>query len=408
MPCARSESGHAARESELDIAAIFRQHFTAFRDRYGPPPSCERVARDVMRCRTAVLGGHLDVCTACGFTRPAYNSCRNRHCPKCQALRQARWVEQRLARLVPTHYFHVVFTLPRDLHGLVRRNRSRLYTLLLQSAAATLDALARDPKWLPEAAQLAITAVLHTWTRELLFHPHVHCLVSGGGLSLDGTRWIAAPPEFLFPVHVLGTLFRGKFLAGLTSLLATGTLEDDANDRAARRRRQRLYNQSWVVYAKRPFGGPQQVFRYLGHYTHRVAISNRRLVHRDDTTVVFRTRGRARTACHPVEFIRRFLEHVLPARFVKIRHFGLFAAVHVRTRLAHARHLLATTVRGFPADTPAAPPSLPSPGARPFAALLLQLTGIDLACCPICHQRTMLRRPAPRACRGPPRPRSRP
>jgi hypothetical protein len=174
-------------------------------------------------------------------------------------------VEHRMTRLVPTHYFHVVFTIPRDLHGLVRRNRARLYALLLQSAAAALDTLARDPQWLTEAAQLAITAVLHTWTRELLFHPHVHCLVSGGGLSRDGARWIAAPPDFLFPVHVLGKLFRGKFLAGLAELLAAGILDDDADHRAARRRRQRLYEQSWVVYAKRPFGGPQQVFRYLGH-----------------------------------------------------------------------------------------------------------------------------------------------
>ena len=403
MPCARVGAGQAARESGFEVAAIFRQHFAAFRDRYGPPPSCARVARDVMRCRTAALGGHLDVCTACGATRPAYNSCRNRHCPKCQALRQARWVEQRVTRLVPTHYFHVVFTLPSELHGLVRRNRARLYALLLKSAAATLETLARDPHWLPEPAQLAITAVLHTWTRELHFHPHVHCLVSGGGLSLDGTRWIAAPPEFLFPVHVLGKLFRGKFLAELTTLLTTGQLDDDADHRAARRRRQRLYDHSWVVYAKRPFGGPQHVFRYLGHYTHRVAISNHRLIHCDDATVVFRTRGRAHTACPPVEFIRRFLDHVLPRRFVKIRHFGLFAAVHVRTRLAHARQLLTTPAATSHPD--AAPASNPAPAAEgPFATLLLTLTGIDLARCPSCHQRTMVRRPLLRAGRGPPHP----
>jgi hypothetical protein len=408
MACARLRAGHAAQGAGFEVADIFRAHFPAFRDRYGPGPSAVRVARDLIRCRTAALGGHLDVCTTCGFTRPAYNSCRNRHCPKCQALRQARWVEQRLTRLVPTHYFHVVFTLPRDLHRLVRRNRARLYTLLLRSAAAALEALARDPKWLTESAQLAITAVLHTWTRDLRFHPHVHCIVSGGGLSLDGTRWVAAPPDFLFPVHVLGTLFRGKFLAGLTALLAARTLADDAADRAARRRRQRLYDASWVVYAKRPFGGPQQVFRYLGHYTHRVAISNRRLVHLDDATVVFRTRGRAHTACPPVEFIRRFLDHVLPARFVKIRHFGLFAAVHVRTRLAHARHLLATTAVAISPDPPGVPHAPRVPDPRPSAALLLELTGIDLACCPLCRQRTMVRRPLPGECRGPPHAPSRP
>ena len=399
MPCARSAAGHAARDAGLDIAAIFARHFAAVRARDRPPPTCERVARDLIRCRTAALGGHVDVCTACGFTRPAYNSCRNRHCPKCQALRQARWVEQRLTRLVPTHYFHVVFTIPADLHGLVRRNRRRLYTLLLQSAAAALTTLARDPQWLGESAELAITTVLHTWTRDLHFHPHVHCLVSGGGLSRDGTRWVAAAPNFLFPVHVLGALFRGKVLAAIAAARAAGALDDDAHDRAARRRRQRCYDQRWVVYAKCPFGGPQQVFRYLGQYTHRVAITNHRLVHVDDTTVVFRTRGRARTACAPGEFIRRFLEHVLPPRFVKIRHFGLFAAGHVRTRLVQARAVLTTTATA-PTTTAA---TKDAPAARPFAALLLALTGIDLARCPACHGRTLVRRPLLRYDRGPPR-----
>jgi len=410
MACAHANVGHAARDPDRTVAAIFRQHFAAFRARYGPPPSCERVARDLVRCRTAALGGHRDVCAACGFTRPAYNSCRNRHCPQCQARRQAQWVEHRVARLIPTHYFHVVFTIPRDLHGLVRRNRRRLYALLLQSAAAALTTLAHDPRWLGEAADLAITTVLHTWTRELHFHPHVHCLVSGGGLSRDGTRWIPAPPRFLFPVHVLGRLFRGTVLAGLAALRAAGQLDDDAPDRAARRRRQRLYDQSWVVYAKRPFGGPAQVFRYLGHYTHRVAITNHRLLHVDDTTVVFRTRGRAHTACPPVEFLRRFLEHVLPPHFVKIRHSGLFAAAHVHTRLAQARALLTTTTPAtpiFPAD-PVPAPASSAIAVRSVAAWLLAVSGIDLTRCPRCHRRTIQRQVLPLASRGPPHPGCRP
>jgi hypothetical protein len=384
------------------VADIFRHHFEAFRRRYGPTPSYDRVARDVMRCRTAALGGHLDVCTTCGFARPAYNSCRNRHCPKCQALRQARWVQQRMTRILPTHYFHVVFTVPRELHGLVRLNRAHSYDLLIKSAAAALDALARDPKWLTHSAQLAITCVLHTWTRELTFHPHVHCIVSGGGLSSGGQRWIAARPDFLFPVHVLGALFRGKVLAGLTALRTAGHLRDDAQDRATRRRRQRLYDHSWIVYAKRPFAGAQQVFRYLGNYTHRVAIANSRLVHLDDDTVLFRTRGRHLTSCHPVEFIRRFLEHVLPARFVKIRHFGLFAATHVHTRLKDARRLLASTTVDLPPDHAVSPPGSAGTPELPFAALLLALTGIDLRLCPTCHTPTMVRRPLPTDYRGPP------
>jgi Putative transposase/Transposase zinc-binding domain len=389
--------------SRLEVADIFRHHFEAFRHRYAPTPSCERVARDVMRCRTAALGGHLEVCTACGFARPAYNSCRNRHCPKCQALRQARWVQQRMTRILPAHYFHVVFTVPSKLHGLVRLNRARLYDLLIKSAATTLDTLARDPKWITHSAQPAITCVLHTWTRELQSHPHVHCIVSGGGLSLDGARWIAAPPTFLFPVHVLGSLFRGKFLAGLAALQARGHLRDPDHARAARRRRRRLHDTRWVVYAKRPFGGPEQVYRYLGRYTHRVAISNTRLLSADPARVVFRTRGHATASCHPVEFIRRFLDHVLPKRFVKIRHFGLVAPVNVNTRLAHARRLLTATAAGLPRHLPATPPSTASIAALPFAALLLALTGIDLDRCPNCRQRTIVRRPLPIDCRGPPR-----
>lgn len=403
MACARAASGHAARHATLEIATIFARYFAAFRARYRPPPSCERVARDLLRCRTAALGGHVDVCPACGFTRPAYNSCRNRHCPKCQALRQARWVEQRVARLVPTHYFHVVFTIPRDLHDVIRRNRTRLYALLLRSAAGALATLARDPHWLGESAELAITTVLHTWTRELHFHPHVHCLVSGGGLARDGTHWVAAAPTFLFPVHVLGRLFRGKVLAALATLRAAGALDDAIPDRAARRRRQRCYDQSWVVYAKRPFGGPHQVFRYLGQYTHRVAIANHRLVQLDDALVVFRTRGRAQTACAPLEFIRRFLEHVLPPRFVKIRHFGLFAAGHVHTRLAQARALLTSVPPAATITTAAATADMPeTPAVQSAAALLLALTGIDIARCPACHRRTLVRHPLMRPGRGPP------
>lgn len=406
MHGARCPSGAPVPHAGLEVADIFRRHFAAFQQRWIPPPSVTRVAWDVMRCRTAALGGHLEVCAACGWERPAYHSCRNRHCPKCQALRQARWLAQRMTRMVPTHYFHVVFTVPSELHGFVRRNRARLYDLLVKSAAAALLTLGRDPKWLKHPAQLGLTCVLHTWTRALTFHPHVHCIVTGGGLALDGTHWVAAAPDFLFPVHVLGALFRGKVLAGLATLRARGQLrQDDPGNRAATRRRARLSEQSWVVYAKRPFGGPAQVYRYLGRYTHRVAISNTRLVSADDDRVVFRTRGHATASCDPVEFIRRFLEHVLPTRFVKIRHCGLFAAVHVHTRLEHARRLLATTdtAVSIPRDHAAASPSTASPTALPFAALLLALTGIDLGLCPHCHQRTMTRRPLPLDCRGPPR-----
>jgi hypothetical protein len=242
-------------------------------------------------------------------------------------------------RILPVHYFHVVFTLPSELAGLVRDNRADIYELLIKSAAASLLALGRDPRWLGKAAQLGVTAVLHTWARDLHLHPHVHCIVTGGGLGEDD-QWVAASPEFLFPVHVLGALFRGKFLAGLEQLRTEGKLHDDADDRAARRRRARLYEHSWVVYAKRPFGGPEQVYRYLGRYTHRVAISNARLVSMDDHAVVFRTRDKQTATVDPVEFIGRFLEHILPKGFIKIRHFGLLAPANVNDRLERAKRLL--------------------------------------------------------------------
>ena len=259
---ARGPSGAAVARAGpgLEVAEIFRRHLEPLRRRCGLGPEEDRIARDVMACRTAVLGGHLEVCTSCGLERPAYNSCRNRRCPKCQALRGARWVEERMERILPVHYFHVLFTLPSELHELGRRNRALVLDLLLESATRALLTLGRDPKWLGRPALLGVTSVLHTWARDLHFHPHAHCIVTGGGLALDGgeSAWVAAPPDFLVPVRVLGALFRGIFLHGLERHRVRGMLRDVLDDRAARRRRARLYDQSWVVYAKRPFGGPSR------------------------------------------------------------------------------------------------------------------------------------------------------
>jgi hypothetical protein len=354
-------------------------------------PEQHAVLRAIARCRTAALGGHADVCGACGYTTIAYNSCRNRHCPKCQALSQARWLEQRMERVLPTHAFHVVFTLPSELHGLVLANRETLFALLFAAAAEALLELGRDPRWL--GAELGITSVLHTWTRDLRFHPHVHCIVTGGGLSLDGQRWIATRPDYLFPVKVLGALFRGKFLACLNELYARGALRLEgpamklADPARFARVRDKLYRSRWVVYSKPPFGGPEQVFRYLGRYTHRVGLSNQRLVALDERGVTFRTRGAQTATLAPHEFLRRFLLHVLPKGFVKIRHYGLMAASNVGTRLAVAQRLLGTEPPPRAADTPKAP--------RDFRELLLALTGIDLRCCPRCGAFAMQRLPLP-------------
>lgn len=354
-------------------------------------PDQHAVLRAVARCRTAALGGHVDVCDACGHGAIAYNSCRNRHCPKCQALSQARWIERRMERVLPTHAFHVVFTIPSELHGLVMVNRKAMFALLFASAADALLELGRDHRWL--GAELGITSVLHTWTRDLRFHPHVHCVVSGGGLSLDGTKWIAARPDFLLPVRVLGALFRGKFLARLVRLYEHGELRLDgpasalADRTRFERLKDKLYRTRWVVYAKRPFGGPEQVFRYLGRYTHRVGLSNRRLVSLDDRGVTFRTHGEQTVTLAPDEFLRRFLLHVLPKGFVKIRHHGLMAASNVSTRLAAARRLLAREQAPATSDVSRSPAD--------FRELLLALTGIDLRRCPRCGALAMRRHPLP-------------
>jgi hypothetical protein len=345
--------------------------------------------RDIEACRTAVLGGHVDVCPKCEHSRPAYNSCRNRHCPKCQALPQARWIEARVERVLPTRYFHVVFTLPAALRPVAHRNRALVFDLLFAAAAQTLLALGKDPARL--GAQLGITSVLHTWTRKLTFHPHVHCIVTGGGLAPGGDRWISADRRHLFPVKVLGKLFRGKFLAGLRRAHRDGKLDlagtPLVDPSAFAHLLDDLYRTAWVVYAKAPFAGPKHVFRYLGRYTHRVGISNHRLLRFDADSVCFVTKGGHTLTLPAPEFIRRFLLHVLPAGFVKIRHFGLHASGNVATRLAAARDLLAAPA-ATEHDRPAAAPET-------WRDLLLRLTGVDAALCPRCGA-TMERIAAPR------------
>ena len=374
--------------------------------------------RDIVACRTAVLGGHVDECDTCGHAEVSYNSCRNRHCPKCQCLRQARWVEQRMERVLPTHHFHVVFTVPQELKPLALRNRKRFFELLFAAASRTLVDLGRDPKRL--GGLLGITAILHTWTRSLVFHPHVHCIVTGGGLSDDAMRWVSADRgrgRYLFPVEVMRALFRGKLLAALSDALEHGELQLDGPcaDLAAQAVRANLWNQlyrkNWVVYCKRPFGGTEHVFKYLGRYTHRVGISNQRLISMDDHGVTFATKQGATETLAPKEFIRRFLLHVLPPGFVKIRHFGLHAPGNVNTKLVAARRLIEA-----PPDTPAA--TLSGVDARPAAIvaailvaavilaanrtatwreLLLALTGLDVTRCRVCGQGTLVRRCLPRS-----------
>jgi hypothetical protein len=373
----------------LEVADVFRDAGEAYRERYVPTFEQRKVISAIKNCRTAVLGGHLDVCAKCGHQAPAYNSCRNRHCPKCQSLAQARWLEQRRERIVPTKYFHVVFTLPQELRALARANPKEMYDLVLESAARTLLDFGRSRL----RAQLGVTTVLHTWTRELRFHPHAHCIVTAGGLDDEG-HWIPARSRYLFPVKAMSRVFRGKLLDGLArrydrqTLDLSGPCASLADPVAFNQLRDHLYRKEWVVYAKPPFGGPEHVFQYLGRYTHRVGISNQRLVSFDGREVCFRTKNGNTTSVDGVEFVRRFLLHVLPAGFVKIRHYGLVAAANVTTKLEVARRCLLNDDASAQPRPPTNPPT--------WRDLLLALTGIDVLVCPACGGRSIDRYPLPR------------
>jgi predicted RNA-binding Zn-ribbon protein involved in translation (DUF1610 family) len=294
-----------------------------------------QVLAAIERCRTAALGGHVDDCSNCGYRAISYNSCRNRHCPKCQGNARERWLADRQKELLPTRYAHVVFTLPHLLAPLALQNKSVVYALLFRDSAETLREIARDPKHL--GADIGFFSVLHTWNQKLEHHPHVHCVVPAGGLSVDRTRWIHPRHAFFLPVKVLSRVFRGKFVAGLKRVYRErrlgfhGQLDFLSHPKAFAAWLRQLFLDDWVVYCKRPFGGPEHVVRYLGAYTHRVAISNRRLVSLADGQVTFRWRDSAhknkkRLMNLPVdEFLRRFLLHTLPQGFVRIRHFGFLA-----------------------------------------------------------------------------------
>lgn len=362
-------------------------------------------------CRTAALDGHLDVCDhGCGFERPSYNSCRDRHCPKCQSTRQAQWVAMRGARMLPVPHYHVVFTLPGRLRPLARADRAGIFNDLFRAAAQTLEAFASDDRWM--GAQLGVTAILHTWTRKLTFHPHVHCVVTSGGLSRDGTRWVPSRRRrFLFPVRALAKVFRAKLLERIKRRWRRGELKFSrrtANLRDPRRFERLmdgLYRQRWVVYAKRPFGGAGHLFSYLGRYTHRVGISNQRLVGLTEEGVRFVTKKGQTETLAPAVFVRRFLDHVLPPRFVKIRHYGLYASANVETRLKQARALVPIP-RPAPTDGIRqnwSPADIKALDAR---ELLFLLTGVDVNRCPRCKVGTLIQLPLPgrpsHVSRGPP------
>ena len=385
--------GLAPAAPPFEITAILRTHGPAFRTRHPLSPQQDRVLRDLERCRTAALGGHLYKCEQCAAETVLYNSCLNRHCPTCQGPAQFRWIEQRQKRLLPTAYFHLVFTLPAQLRALARACPEAIFDLLFAAAANTLLAFGADPQHL--GAQIGFTLVLHTWTRALLFHPHAHGIVTGGGLSPDGQRWLSADPAYLFPVQALSPVFRGKFLEALIDLYNSGALQAARLDRRSFCQLTRtLRQQDWVVYAKPPFGGPEQILTYLGRYTHRVAISNSRLLSVTDDLITFRTRGAGTCCLPPDQFIRRFLLHVLPARFVKIRHYGLLAPANVNTRLVRAQQILANSNPTAPGADPTAAtsPTADSPTAAATADNAAHHSAADRwPRCPHCGTGRLLR-----------------
>jgi hypothetical protein len=365
---------------ELEVADIFRHHGEAWRMANAGHVSLaqRRVMTAIEICRTAALGGHVERCEDCAHTRIAYNSCRNRHCPKCQWSAAERWLAARQAELLPVPYYHVVFTLPAQIGAIAYQNKAKVYGLLFSAAAEALTTIAADPKHL--GVQIGVTAVLHTWGQNLDHHPHVHCIVPGGGVSPDGLRWIPCRPGFFLSVRVLSRLFRRLFLEGLEALHRASELQFFNNlvglkdVTAFRAYLVPLRKTEWVVYAKRPFAGPSQVLAYLARYTHRVAISNGRLVDLDDQHVSFRWKdyrenGASRSKIMRLvagEFIRRFLLHILPDGFHRIRHYGLFANGHRADKIALCRTLLdaAPVLVERNADGASEPPPCPCCGGR--------------------------------------------
>jgi len=384
---------------DLEVSKIFHHHGQAYRENHRLSPEQHKAMGDIERCRTAHLGGHMDVCShGCGYLAISYNSCRNRHCPKCQSLQQARWLEARLERLLPTRYFHLVVTLPHELNPVARFNQKLVFNLLFEAASRALLQFARDYERL--RAQVGFTAVLHTWDQELNSHHHLHLVVTGGGLSEDGERWIAAGNSFLLPVRALSKIIRAKFMEALEQAFLEGRLQGKVQGLEGpvqfQRFARKLKRKKWVVYAKELFSGSQKAYHYLSRYTHRVAISNPRLVSLVEGKVIFQARDNSKPGQKRLvtttaqEFIRRFLLHVLPPRFVKIRHYGLMAPCNAKTKLEKARALISLQAP-LTTDEPKGQEIDTSKKTKTWQEMLQALTGRDLTTCPQCGTGNLIR-----------------
>ncbi|CZP45104.1 Putative transposase [Legionella pneumophila] len=368
---------HEGRKQRLELADIFRHYGQIYMTNHKLCSQQYKTIRAIVDCRTASLGGHISRCDNCKFELISYNSCRNRHCPKCQAMQKERWINARAAELLPTEYFHVVFTLPHHLNPLAQGKPEIIYNLLFQTASETLLQFSSNPKWL--GAKPSITMVLHTWGQSLDQHIHVHCIISGGGLTKNN-QWKNAKRKFLFPVHALSKVFRGKYIEQLKILLNNNALylpDGNTNKENIQKFISLLYQNDWVVYAKSPFAGPEQVLSYLGRYTHRIAIGNQRLINFQNNIVSFKWRDYADNSQQKImllnvtEFTRRYLLHVLPKGFQRLRHYGILANRYKSINLKKARIALNQH-------------EIKPKEKEKIDELMLRLTGIDITSCPRC------------------------
>ena len=372
-------------KTQIEVADIFRQFGKTYRESRKLPIHMHRVMNAIEKCRTAELGGHVDECDSCGHKKISYNSCRNRHCPKCQGLAREKWINARKEDLLPVKYFHVVFTIPNEINQIALRNQKIIYDILFKASAETLMELTRDNKYL--GAETGFISILHTWSQNLMDHPHIHCIIPGGGLSLDGRHWVHSKKKFLLPVKVLSRLFRGKFLFYLKEAWQLGKINFAGKinwlsiERQFQNLINELYQKEWIVYCKQAFKSPMQVIEYLGRYTHRVAISNNRIIKIEQGKVTFQWKDYKDNNKNKFmtidanEFIRRFLLHILPDKFVKIRHYGLLSNRNRKTKLKSCQRILGDPLKD----------------AANEAANFGDINSFKLLICPCCSNGRMVR-----------------
>lgn len=392
MSCPCPKPLESKTKPAVELASIFRNHIGDYQQKYNLHPDHFKAVNDILNCRTAYLGGHIEKCDTCGIERHAYNSCRNRHCPKCQTMAKARWLEARMAELLPTQYFHNVFTLPHEINPIALCNKGVVYRILFKAVSSTLLQFGKNPdKGL--GGDLGLIAILHTWDQQLNYHLHLHCVVPGGALCDGGARWNGCSKDFLFPVKALSKVFRAKFMEAFKKayengdLIFPGETAPLGTRTGFKKLTKRMWGKKWVVYSKKPFSGPETVLEYLAGYTHRVAISNHRIRSLEEGKVTFSYRNREKDTkeektLDATEFTRRFLLHVVPKNFMRIRHFGFLANRCKKKNITRCRELLGT------------PETLPGPvdqisSERSVQELMLALTGTDITRCPSCKKGTM-------------------